>query len=453
MNTQEFTDEELAEAILEFCKNPKFARSKGSAHLASVVKLSDLEDLTAKEMEKNHRWLFPNLCEGKGGEREEEGGDVAREEDEGVGSAGNMNEGDGESGEKEIIGDKGSGDRTDDEDIEDENLVDESVEGEIPEESKADEREEEIVEGDDDKEDGTEMVDMDVDGSELSDRPELVEGTKFIVVPDERPEAEDTPATARANRRNARQSKKLERTRTSTRCLHLIDSESKGEAGDDIPQTQEMLEETGEKIPQVQENPCTEVRGEEFSPEAEVKRHAHERKRKGKQEATPLKKKQRQVSSTSKIREASSEPISVLLAEPTEENEDEEEEGTNQEAESVYETLKILLTKKLLEAMVHFDDPKLAETCNGRATKGKLANARKMYDSLSLQEIESEEEFLLYIRAIGCEWLLDHCKAEVLILLAKEFFTFYRFKSTMYPDADSISFRLFGENMEMSIRE
>lgn len=53
MNTEELTDEELAEVIEEFCKNPMSARLRGSAHLASVETLPDLEDLTTKEMEKN----------------------------------------------------------------------------------------------------------------------------------------------------------------------------------------------------------------------------------------------------------------------------------------------------------------------------------------------------------------------------------------------------------------
>ncbi|XP_042012082.1 uncharacterized protein LOC121760489 [Salvia splendens] len=53
MNTQKLTDEKLAEAIKEFCKNPTSARSKGSAYLASMEKLPDLEDFTKKEMEKN----------------------------------------------------------------------------------------------------------------------------------------------------------------------------------------------------------------------------------------------------------------------------------------------------------------------------------------------------------------------------------------------------------------
>ncbi|XP_047949003.1 uncharacterized protein LOC125194830 [Salvia hispanica] len=36
MNTPELTDEELTEAIMEFCRNPESAKSKGSAHVASL---------------------------------------------------------------------------------------------------------------------------------------------------------------------------------------------------------------------------------------------------------------------------------------------------------------------------------------------------------------------------------------------------------------------------------
>ncbi|XP_047961388.1 uncharacterized protein LOC125206139 [Salvia hispanica] len=36
MNTMELTDEELTEAIMDFCRNPESARSRGSAHVASL---------------------------------------------------------------------------------------------------------------------------------------------------------------------------------------------------------------------------------------------------------------------------------------------------------------------------------------------------------------------------------------------------------------------------------
>ncbi|XP_042019212.1 uncharacterized protein LOC121767077 [Salvia splendens] len=47
MNTFELTDEELAEAIMEFCRDPELARSRRSAHVASM------ENLPGPDMEKN----------------------------------------------------------------------------------------------------------------------------------------------------------------------------------------------------------------------------------------------------------------------------------------------------------------------------------------------------------------------------------------------------------------
>ncbi|XP_042019214.1 uncharacterized protein LOC121767080 [Salvia splendens] len=47
MNTFELTDEELVQAIVEFCGNPELVRSRRSAHVASM------ENLPGPEMEKN----------------------------------------------------------------------------------------------------------------------------------------------------------------------------------------------------------------------------------------------------------------------------------------------------------------------------------------------------------------------------------------------------------------
>ncbi|XP_042051599.1 uncharacterized protein LOC121796897 [Salvia splendens] len=219
--------------------------------------------------------------EGDAREKKRDGGETGGDDrEEGTG---NENEGDREFDEKWSVGDESRGDRTG-EDVVDKTEIGEKsedvdreipndevvegeiptgdttenteeegcVEGEIPEELKGDVREEEIVEGDDEEDDGTEkVVDMDVDGPKLSDRPELTEATKIIVVLEEGPELEDTPATERTNRRNTRRSKKLDWTRTSTRArrLNLVDSESEEEAGDNIPENLEMPKETGEDIP------------------------------------------------------------------------------------------------------------------------------------------------------------------------------------------------------------
>ncbi|XP_042051413.1 uncharacterized protein LOC121796681 [Salvia splendens] len=53
MNTMKLKDEELAEAIVEFCKNSESAGSRRSAHATSLEKLPGSEGLITKEMEKN----------------------------------------------------------------------------------------------------------------------------------------------------------------------------------------------------------------------------------------------------------------------------------------------------------------------------------------------------------------------------------------------------------------
>lgn len=82
-----------------------------------------------------------------------------------------------------------------------------------------------------------------------------------------------------------------------------------------------------------------------------------------------------------------------------------------------------------------------------------MAKSGKRSDLEALREIGSDEEFLAYNRDIGFEWLLDHSTTKVPVALAKEFFSTFRFKSTTDPDADSIFFRLFTVEHEMSIRE
>ncbi|XP_042027258.1 uncharacterized protein LOC121774451 [Salvia splendens] len=52
INTLRKTDEELVEAILEFCKSPESARSKRSAHATSVENLPKPEGLLTKETKK-----------------------------------------------------------------------------------------------------------------------------------------------------------------------------------------------------------------------------------------------------------------------------------------------------------------------------------------------------------------------------------------------------------------
>ncbi|XP_042051607.1 uncharacterized protein K02A2.6-like [Salvia splendens] len=51
--TQNMTDEEINDAIIGFCQKPTSTRSTGSAQLSSLEKVSDFEELAAKDMEKN----------------------------------------------------------------------------------------------------------------------------------------------------------------------------------------------------------------------------------------------------------------------------------------------------------------------------------------------------------------------------------------------------------------
>ncbi|XP_042028889.1 uncharacterized protein LOC121775873 [Salvia splendens] len=54
MNTRELSDEELAEAISEFCTNPESARSRGLAHVASMENSSRSgKGMTTEAIEKN----------------------------------------------------------------------------------------------------------------------------------------------------------------------------------------------------------------------------------------------------------------------------------------------------------------------------------------------------------------------------------------------------------------
>ena len=108
---------------------------------------------------------------------------------------------------------------------------------------------------------------------------------------------------------------------------------------------------------------------------------------------------------------------------------------------------------RLLEAMVQFEDPKLQKACDGRATNGKSAKSGKKLCLSDLEELGVGKKFISYFKSIGFEWILNHSNAEVPVALAKEFFTSFKFKQSTDLDADTISSRIFNEEMEMSIRE
>ena len=137
----------------------------------------------------------------------------------------------------------------------------------------------------------------------------------------------------------------------------------------------------------------------DISPEALETRYEAERKRKGKHTAKPQKKKSRPAS------------ITVVISEP--------------------EAIR-----------VPFADP------NGKSAK----SGKKLYLS-DLRDLGVEKKFISYFKSIRFEWLLNHSEEEVPVALEKEFFTAFKFKQTTDLDADSISFRLFNEEMKMSIRE
>ena len=119
----------------------------------------------------------------------------------------------------------------------------------------------------------------------------------------------------------------------------------------------------------------------------------------------------------------------------------------------MYENMEVLVTKRLLDAMVQFEDPTLQQSCDGRAVNGKLAKSGKSLCLSDLRELGVEKKLISYFKSIRFEWLLNHCEEEVLMALAKEFFTSFKFISTTDLDADSITFWLFNEEMVMSIRE
>ena len=107
----------------------------------------------------------------------------------------------------------------------------------------------------------------------------------------------------------------------------------------------------------------------------------------------------------------------------------------------------------MLESTKRFDDQKRAATYKERCSAGKMAKSGKQYIPEELKMIECDEKFRACIYAIGFEWLLKHSQAKVPVDLARGFFSTFRLKNTSDLDVDFITFRLFNEEHEMSIRE
>ena len=88
-----------------------------------------------------------------------------------------------------------------------------------------------------------------------------------------------------------------------------------------------------------------------------------------------------------------------------------------------------------------------------RCSAGKMAKSGKQYSSRELMTIACDENFHACIYSIVFEWLLRHSQEKVPVNLAREFFSTFGLKNTSDLDADSITFQLFNEEHEMSIRE
>ena len=143
---------------------------------------------------------------------------------------------------------------------------------------------------------------------------------------------------------------------------------------------------------------------------------------------------------------------------PSTEEQAEPTPGSNSELgesdeEFSHEHPEVWVTRELLESMIRFDDKKRAATYKERCSARKMAKSGKQYNSKKLKMIACDEGFHACTYAIGFEWLLKHSQTKVSVDLAREFFTTFRLKNTSDLDAESITFRLFNEEHEMSIRE
>ncbi|XP_047949327.1 FK506-binding protein 5-like [Salvia hispanica] len=330
--------------------------------------------------------------------------------EEGV-KAGEDKEEETEDVEKAVDGEKGSEGSGDRRGEEGENVGEEIVEKETEKEEETNEE----VGGKEGKKDG--------DREETGDVREEIE-TEIVVVDDTTTDDQGTPTDERLTRRQSRRNRK---------------QEDEAEAGRAKSLRLEDIEETGDDIPQVQETLPAE---KDISPEALETRYEAERKRKGKHAAKPQKKKSRPTSTTVVINEP--EAIRVPFAHSTEEEKEQEEAqeetGIPTVEESPFETMEVLVIKKLLKAMVQFEDPKLQQACDGRAANGKSAKSGKKLCLSDLRDLGVEKKFISYFKSIGFEWLLNHCEEKVPVALAKEFFTSFKFKATTDLDADAISF-------------
>ncbi|XP_042019167.1 uncharacterized protein LOC121767017 [Salvia splendens] len=125
--------------------------------------------------------------------------------------------------------------------------------------------------------------------------------------------------------------------------------------------------------------------------DAEERRLAAERKRKGKHAATIPPKRSRKAPSVERVEEpltaATKVPYAKEFKGPSPDSEPKEEEDEEQEEELNYERAEVWITKKLLKEMGEFDNPRRAQTYKERSAPGKLAKSGKQYDPKALREL------------------------------------------------------------------
>ncbi|XP_041995718.1 uncharacterized protein LOC121745839 [Salvia splendens] len=231
-------------------------------------------------------------------------------------------------------------------------------------------------------------------------------------------------------------------------------------------------EETMEQRPRVvrrlvdEEEPMNQGAGEAVDDSEAVEdsrvRAERERKRKGKEIAHPPPKRIRPADVGIVITDA------YQLASPQEGDEGSDTEGrelrwtrTSRRQQGSpatppaadYSIPTVALTPDLLQQMLEFDNPKWQEEVNQRVTNQKRLKAGKKLHQPSLETIRDEEKFAEYITGIGFEWLLEVDETPVPEVLAKEFFTSFRFTGSTDLETRSVSFRVFGRGQKMSLNE
>ena len=148
---------------------------------------------------------------------------------------------------------------------------------------------------------------------------------------------------------------------------------------------------------------------EEAAVLAAAKREATEKKRKGKSVATPSESKK-------------SSPISLDLGMVIRDTVTQSTRSTQEDDQYVgtFDWVEINVDQKLLDAMVHYDDPKLQRSCAGRVSKLKPAKSGRKFHLRSLRAMGVKEQFVDYIRGMGFGWLLEHAPCGVPMNLWKE---------------------------------